>query len=146
MESFRKAMRDSESAMEVGGVSYNNQLKRSLSGSEIPKCDERHDVRDDGIKSEPFCSSGNKTVNRETKASKNEYSGYGRDENLHSDTTLPKENDITGMYKDGFSSSAKNVQDGIVKNCNALGAKGNGVNKQSRGSLANISKDKSLHS
>lgn len=114
MEHFEKEMRDGESAMEVGGSSYKRQLERSLTGSAVPKCNENHDIRKDGIKTDPLCHSASKQFSREMRPV--DHPSVGSNPNLHSDTTLPNENVLTGMYEEPLNASATSQKSRELKN------------------------------
>ena len=79
-----------------------------LRRSEIPMAGSK-DVRDKVVSGEPFTSSAQKRVNAELKTPRHEYPPYSTDRDLHSDTTTPKENDITKapQAKDEFAGSSK---------------------------------------
>lgn len=104
-KNFSHEMKDGEQAVEVDGVQYMKQLNRELKGAERRKCDEKYDIRDTGIKGNPFCPSGRKVVDRIIRSS--EKPSVGRDPDLHSDTTEPGENTVTAMKKGGITSSAQ---------------------------------------
>lgn len=87
------------------GENFQKQMTRSLDGAERKTCNESMDIRDTGIKGDPFAPSGRKVVDRIIKSS--EKPSVSQDANLHSDTTRPGDNTVTGMKKGGFTESAE---------------------------------------
>lgn len=87
------------------GENFQKQMTRSLDGAERKTCNESYDIRDTGVKGDPFTPSGRKVVDRIIKSSEKPSVGHNAD--LHSDTTRPSENTVTGMKKGGFTESAE---------------------------------------
>lgn len=81
------------------------ELERELKHAERKTCNETMDIRETGIKGDPFTPSGRKVVDRIIKSS--EKPAVAQDANLHSDTTRPGDNTVTGMKKGGFTGSAE---------------------------------------
>lgn len=124
---YREEMRGGESATTVGGPNYEQQLKRSLSGDYLPKCNENHDIRKDGIKEDPFCHSANKEFEREMRPVLHDKTGSN--ENLHADTTLPDDNKISGNYDAPLCDSAEGEKARELKNTdNRKAVKGRSFN------------------
>lgn len=118
---YEKEMRDGESAMEVGGYSYKKQLARSLEGDHNMPCNENHDIRMDGVKTDPLCHSAAKEWDREMRPV--DHPKVGSDVNLHADTTHPNENVLTGNYGEPLSSSASLEKSRELKNTDNRSAK-----------------------
>lgn len=113
---FRQVMKDGESAMETGGSQYKKMLKNCTRTSELPACNESRDIRDTGVKAEPFTNSARKNVTKESNEKRMmPVPGNRHDSNLSSDTTIPGENNVTGLYEPPWTSSAQKVADNIVK-------------------------------
>jgi len=85
------------------------RIGKELSRSEIPKCNEGHDIRDKVVSGDPFTSSPRKRLKAEKTAIKGEFGEALNDENLHCDTTRPSESGKIGkapQAKDSFTKSA----------------------------------------
>ena len=73
---------------------YLEQNKRNLDGAERKTCNETHDIRMDSVKQDDcFTPSGRKVVDAIIKSS--EKPKVSSDSDLHSDTTMPGENEVT---------------------------------------------------
>lgn len=105
-ENFKKEMKNGEDVIGTDGVQFQKELSRELKGAERRTCNEIYDIRETGVKGDPFTTSGRKVVDRIIKSS--EKPSVGRDAQLHSDTTEPGLNEVMGMKKGGFTPSAEN--------------------------------------
>ena len=91
-----------------GAVEFKNEMNTELKHAERKTCNESYDIRDTGIKGNPFVSSAQGILSRELRAS--EKPQVMTDKDLHSDTTRPGDNDVTSMkgdYARSFSDSGE---------------------------------------
>lgn len=107
-EYFRDEMRDGEHSVELDGLQFKKEMNRELQFAERKTCDEKHDIRQDSVRGDPFCPSGRKVADRIIASS--EKPKVSQNVDLHSDTTEPGENTVTpnsGNYARKMASSAE---------------------------------------
>jgi hypothetical protein len=91
-----------------GAVEFHSELARELKFAERKTCDEKHDIREDSVRGDPFCPSGRKVMDSIIRTS--EKPAVATNSDLHSDTTRPGECDVTsnkGNYARKMADSAE---------------------------------------